>query len=68
MTLSKKDIIETLDKMLKESERECKKAYDSYCLFPNEFDSKNWDEYDKRATAITTVLNLLIEEDIEVDA
>ena len=67
MTLSKKDIIKTLDEMLKESEREREKAYESYCLFPNEIDSKDWDKYDERVAAITTVLNLLIKEDIEVD-
>ena len=37
-----------------------KKAYDSFCLFPNEDDRRDWDKYSERVVAIETALELLV--------
>ena len=38
------------------------KAYDSYCLYPNEDDHQDWDEYSELSEAFNKVISALSEE------
>ena len=54
--LETKDAIEILLREKKKAERNLEKAYDSYCLYPNEHDQKDWDDY----SALDVALDMAI--------
>lgn len=55
--LRTEDAIEILLSEKKKADANIAKAYDSYCLFPNEYDQKDLDDY----SALSTALNMAIE-------
>ena len=62
--LRAKDAIEILLSEKKKVDANLKKAYDSYCLFPNEHDQKDWDDYSALATALDMAIEALREKGV----
>lgn len=57
--LSKNDALSLLNEMKRECERRLAKAYDSYCLFPNSDDQRDWDDYSARDSALKIAVSAL---------
>jgi len=55
--LETKEAIEILLSEKKKAEHKLAKAYDSYCLFPNEHDQEDWDNY----SALVAALEMAVE-------
>ena len=54
-----KDAIEILLSEKKKADIKLAKAYDSYCLFPNEHDQKDWDDYNAISGALEMAVDAL---------
>ena len=57
--LETKEAVEILLSEKKKAEANLGKAYDSYCLFPNEHDQKDWDDYSALAAALEMAVEVL---------
>ena len=55
--LETKEAVEILLSEKKKAEANLAKAYDSYCLLPNEHDQEDWDNY----SALVTALEMAVE-------
>ena len=55
--LETKEAVEILLSEKKKAEANLAKAYDSYCLLPNEHDKEDWDNY----SALVTALEMAVE-------
>lgn len=53
------DVIEILLSEKKKSDAKLEKAYDSYCLFPNEKDQIDWETYSALSTALDMAIKAL---------
>lgn len=53
------DAIEILLSEKKKSDAKLEKAYDSYCLFPNEKDQIDWETYSALSTALDMAIKAL---------
>ena len=61
--LDTKDAVEILLSEKKKADVKLEKAYDSYCLFPNEKDQTDWDTYSALSTALDMAISALQEKD-----
>ena len=57
--LETKEAVKILLSEKKKAECELTKAYDSYCLFPNEHDQEDWNNYSALATALDMAIDAL---------
>ena len=57
--LDTKDAVEILLSEKKKADVKLEKAYDSYCLFPNEKDQTDWDTYSALSTALDMAISAL---------
>ena len=57
--LETKDAVEILLSEKKKAEANLEKAYDSYCLFPNEHDQEDWDNYSALVAALEMAVDAL---------
>lgn len=57
--LDTKDAVEILLSEKKKAEANLEKAYDSYCIFPNEHDQEDWNNYSALATAFEMAMEAM---------
>jgi hypothetical protein len=59
MMTPQEEAIKLLNQMKQECDRRAEKAYDSYCLYPNPDDQRDYNEYGSRANAVNMAIEAL---------